>query len=57
MEFRNERAPIDGMVTLNEVIEKRREYNKEICITFIDFEETFDKVNREKLWAITKKRG
>jgi hypothetical protein len=36
---------------------KRREFNMEKHIDFIDLEKAFDRVNRGKLWEILDKRG
>jgi hypothetical protein len=40
-----------------QIIEKRREFNNEPHIAFIDFEKAFDTVNRIILWSIMEKRG
>jgi hypothetical protein len=37
--------------------EKRREFNPETHIVFIDYEKAFDRVNRATLWQIMERRG
>ena len=36
--------------TLNIILEKRWEWNKDTFLAFIDMEKAFDRINREKLW-------
>jgi hypothetical protein len=36
---------------------KRREFNLETHIAFIDLEKAFNRINRSKLWEILDKRG
>jgi hypothetical protein len=48
---------MDAVFTLKQIIEKRREFNKETHIAFIDFEKAFDNVNHRILWNIMEKRG
>jgi hypothetical protein len=38
------------------VFEIRREFNLQKHVAFIDFEKAFDKVNRNKLWAIVEEQ-
>jgi hypothetical protein len=47
---------MDDIFTIKQVTEKRREYNLETHIAFIDYEKAFDRVNRNKLWQILKRR-
>lgn len=55
--FRQGRSCTDNVFTINQIIEKRREFNLETHIAFIDYEKAFDRVNRELLWQILQKRG
>ena len=57
MGFRKGRSTIDGVFTLQQIMEKHREYNRETHIAFIDFEKAFDNVNRGKLWDIMTDAG
>jgi hypothetical protein len=42
---------------LNQIIEKRREFNLEMYIAVIDLEIGFGGIDRSKLWEIFDKRG
>lgn len=55
--FRGGRSCIDDVFTLKQIIEKRREFNLETHMVFVDFEKAFDRVRREKLWSIMERRG
>jgi len=44
--FRIGRSCIDSVFTIKQTIEKRREFNLETHIAFLDLEKAFDKVNR-----------
>jgi hypothetical protein len=46
----------DEVSTLQEIIEKHKEFNKKTHLFFIDFEKAFDKVNRNKLWKIVEEK-
>jgi hypothetical protein len=39
------------------MIEKRREFNLEMHIAFVDFEKAFDQVSRHLLWSVMEIRG
>ena len=39
------------------IIEKAREFQKNICFCFIDYEKAFDYVDHNKLWKILKEMG
>jgi hypothetical protein len=54
--FRTGRSTADNIFIL-QVTEKRREFNLQTHVAFIDFEKAFDKVNRNKLWTITEEQG
>jgi hypothetical protein len=53
--FRKGCSYIDNAFTLNQIIEKRREFNMEMHIGFIDLEKAFDRVNKGKLLKILNK--
>jgi len=55
--FRIGRSYIDNVFTIEQTIEKRREFNLETHIAFLDLEKTFDRVKRNQLWQILNKRG
>ena len=48
---------IDAIFTVKQLIEKKREYNIETCIAFIDFQKAFDSLDRLNLWNILIRRG
>jgi sorting nexin-29 len=56
MGFRQGRSITDAVFTPKQITEKRREFNKETHIAFIDFEKAFDNVNHRILWNIMEKR-
>ena len=43
--------------TIKQTIEKRREFNLETHIAFLDLEKAFDGENRNQVWQILNKRG
>ena len=47
----------DNVFSIKQTIEKRREFNLETHIAFLDLEKAFDRVNRNQLWQIFNKRG
>ena len=55
--FRTIRSCIDNVFTIKQTIEKRREFNLQIHIAFLDLEKAFDRVNRNQLWQILNARG
>ena len=55
--FRKGRGTRDQMVNVLWIIEKVREFQKNIYFCFIDYAEAFDCVDHNKLWNILKKMG
>ena len=55
--FRKGRSTSDNIFILQQILEKRSEYNLQTHIAFIDFQKAFDNVDREKLWIIMKEQG
>jgi hypothetical protein len=55
--FRRGRSCIDNVFILKQIIEKRREFNLETHMAFLDLEKAFDRVNRNQLWQILNRRG
>ena len=41
----------------SQTIEKHREGQKDIRVTFIDIEKTYDRVSREEIWRCTRERN
>lgn len=55
--FRRGRACTDCIFIVKQIIQKRREFNQETHLLFIDYIKAFDKVLREKLWDILLHKG
>jgi hypothetical protein len=53
--FRKGRGCIDQIFGVNQIIEKKLERQKELCVGFIDLEKGYDRVNREKMWDVLRK--
>ena len=56
-EFRKGRETRDQTVNIHWIIEKAREFQKNIYFCFIDYAEAFDCVDHHKLWKILKEMG
>ena len=50
--FRKGRGIRDQIANIHWVIEKAREFQKNICFCFIDYAKAFDCVDHDKLWKI-----
>ena len=55
--FRKGRGTRDQIATIHWIIEKAREFQKNIYFCFIDYAKAFDSVNHKKLWKILKEVG
>ena len=55
--FRKGRGIRDQIANLCWIIEKAREFQKNICFCFIDSVKAFDYVDHNKLWKILKEMG
>ena len=53
--FRKGRGTRDQIANIHWIIEKARDFQKNIC--FIDYTKAFDCVNHNKLWKIIKEIG
>ena len=56
-EFRKGRGTIDQIANFSWIIEKAREFQKNIYFCFIDYTKAFDSVDHKKLWKIPKEMG
>ena len=55
--FRKGRETRDHIANIRWIIEKAREFQKNICFCFIDYAKAFDCVDHNKLWKILKEMG
>ena len=55
--FRRNRSTVDHVFSIRQVLEKKWEYNKDVCQIFIDFEKAYDSIKRESLYDILIKFG
>ena len=51
------RSTTDAIFILKQTLEKHREGQKDIIITFIDIEKAYDGVPREDIWRCTRERN
>ena len=50
------RSTTDAIFILKQTIEQYREGQKDICVTFIDLEKSYDRVPREEIWRTMRER-
>ena len=55
--FRKGRGTRDQIANIHWIIEKAKEFQKNIYFCFIDYAKAFDSVNHNKLWKILKEMG
>ena len=55
--FRKGRGTRDQFANIHWIIKKAREFQKNICICFIDYAKVFDRVDHNKLWKILREMG
>ena len=55
--FRKDRGTRDQIANIHWIIEKAREFQKNIYFCFIDYTKAFDYVDNNKLWKILKEMG
>ena len=55
--FRKGRGTRDQIANICWIIERAREFQKNICFCFIDYAKAFDCVHHNKLWKILKEIG
>ena len=55
--FRKGRGTRDQIANIHWIIEKAREFQKNICFCFIDYAKDFDCVDHNKLWKNLKEMG
>ena len=50
--FRKGRGTSDQIANIRWIMEKAREFHKNVCFCFIDSVKTFDSVDHNKLWKM-----
>ena len=55
--FKKGRGTRDQIANICWIIEKAREFQKNICLCFIDYAKAFDCVDHNKLWKILQEMG
>ena len=55
--FRKGRGTRDQVANICWILEKAREFQKNICFCFIDYAKAFDSVDHNKLWIILQEMG
>ena len=55
--FRKGRGTRDQIANIHWIIEKAREFQKNIYFCFIDYAKAFDYVDQHKMWKILKEMG
>ena len=55
--FRKSRGTRDQIATILWIVEKAREFQKNMAFCFIDYAKAFDCVDHNKLWKILKEMG
>ena len=55
--FRKGRGTRDQIANIRRIIEKGREFQKNIYFCFIDYAKAFDCVDHKKLWKILREMG
>ena len=55
--FRKGRGTRDQIANIHWIIEKAREFQKNIYFCFIDYAKTFNCMDHKKLWKILKQMG
>ena len=55
--FRKGRGTRDQIASIHWIIEKAKEFQKNICFCFVDYTTAFDCVDPNKLWKILKVMG
>ena len=55
--FRKGRGNRNQIANIHWIIKNAREFQKNICFCFIDYDEAFDCVDHNKLWKIVQEMG
>ena len=55
--FRKGRGTRDQIANIRWIVDKAREFQKNMCFCFIDYAKVFDCVDHKKLWKILQEMG
>ena len=55
--FRSDRSIMDQIFSLRQIFAKSWEYAKDVFAYFVDLENAYDRVPREKLWRVLQEYG
>ena len=55
--FRKGRGTRDQIANIRWIMEKAREFQKNVCFCFLDYAKDFDCVDHNKMWKILKEMG
>ena len=55
--FRRNRSTVGHIFSIRQILEKKWEYNKDVCQLFIYFEKAYDSIRKESLYDIVIKFG
>ena len=55
--FRRRFSTIDHLQTINELIEKSREFHLPLIIAFVDYEKAFDSIEIDRVWTALRQQG
>nr|XP_049701309.1 LINE-1 retrotransposable element ORF2 protein [Helicoverpa armigera] len=55
--FRQKFSTLDHIHTVKQIIEKYREYNKNIYMAFIDYSKAFDSISHKAIWKNLEQQG
>jgi len=52
LSIKNTLSCTDAIFTVQSIIEKRKEHNLPLFLSFIDYEKAYDNINRAKVWEM-----
>ena len=55
--FRKGDSTVDHLQTINQLIEKCNEFNRHLCIGYIDYEKAFDSIEHEVIFKVLRSTG
>lgn len=55
--FMRGKSTTDHIFTISQIMEKYYEYGQNVYIVFVDFNQTYDSVNKQQLWTALRNFG